>query len=76
MRPVKIKRQLHKSDLALLKHKIGALEDHLKNLHKKLNEPNLNLDEINQIFFGLHHGMYDVIKRSKDAIDSVGKEMD
>lgn len=75
METIKIKRRLHKTDLSLLEYKIGSLERNLKSLRKNLNEPKLDLDEINQIYLGLQHGVYDLLQRTIGAINSIGKEM-
>lgn len=76
MKTVKIKRRLHKTDISLLEYKIDSLEAQLANLRKNLNLRTLDENEINHLSFGLHHGIADLLNKTKAAVDSVGKEMD
>ena len=76
MKTIKIKRRLHKTDISSLEYKIGSLEVQLTNLRKNLNLRTLNENEIHNLSFGLHHGIADLLNKTKVAVDSVGKEMD
>lgn len=72
---MRIKRRLHKSDLADINYKINSLKDCLTDVQKIIEEPDINMRDLGMAMSAVVAWPYRIKESLEKSISSIGKEM-